>query len=130
MISIELLKKRHGKRVSKKVLNYIKCNLRISDHSIEKMEARSNNLVSRYKTGRVNYIRTINNICNAIDRNILAYYNTDGSINIAITRWKYFVFEFDAATNKWLLVTFKEASLNGVDIYAKRQLAIDGYDRK
>lgn len=129
MLTIEQLKKRHGLDVRQKVIDIIKSNFHITEHAIEKMDSRSN-LIARYERGRIDYITTINNICNAIDNRILAYYNTDGSINIAVTKWEYFVFEYREDKKLWELVTYKEMSLNGIDIYAKKQLAIDGYDRK
>lgn len=59
---------------------------------------------------------------------LLAYYNTDGSINIAVNRWEYFVFmKMDFG---YLMITYKEQSHNGIDIFAKREMAIRGYGRQ
>lgn len=68
-------------------------------------------------------------IKNAILSNVLWYENTDGSYNIAINDWEYFVF---VITDKGepLMVTFKERSMNSVNIYEKLRLAEAGYGRK
>jgi len=57
---------------------------------------------------------------------ILAYYNTDGSVNIALNRYEYIV----VAPNNYHIITFKEKSLNDIDIFEKREMAIRGYGRK
>lgn len=62
----------------------------------------------------------------AILHPILAYYNTDGSINIALNSYEYIV----VAPNSYHIITFKEKSLNNIDIFTKQQLAIKGYGRK
>ena len=62
----------------------------------------------------------------AIIHPLLAYYNTDGSINIALNSFEYIVI----APDSYSVITFKEKSLNNIDIFAKRELAIKGYGRK
>ena len=62
----------------------------------------------------------------AIMHPLLAYYNTDGSINIALNGYEYIV----VAPNSYNIITFKEKSLNDIDIFTKREMAIRGYGRK
>jgi hypothetical protein len=62
----------------------------------------------------------------AIMHPVLAYFNTDGSINIALNNYEYIV----VAPNDYCIITFKEKSLNNIDIFAKREMAIKGYGRK
>lgn len=61
----------------------------------------------------------------AILHPVLAYYNTDRSINIAINGYEYIVI----APYEYKVITFKEKSLNGIDIFAKRELAMQGKKR-
>ena len=61
----------------------------------------------------------------AILNPVLAYYNTDRSINIAINGYEYIVI----APYEYKVITFKEKSLNGIDIFAKRELAMQGKKR-
>ena len=60
----------------------------------------------------------------------LAYINTDGSINIQnrIKPKEYFV--FGKINTGFILITYKEQSLNGVSLRKKYQLALKGYERK
>lgn len=62
----------------------------------------------------------------AIIHPLLAYYNTDGSVNIALNSYEYIV----VAPDSYSVITFKEKSLNNIDIFAKREMAIKGYGRK
>lgn len=62
----------------------------------------------------------------AIMHPILAYFNTDGSVNIALNGYEYIV----VAPNSYHIITFKEKSLNDIDIFTKREMAIKGYGRK
>lgn len=61
----------------------------------------------------------------AILNPVLAYYNTDSSINIAINEYEYIVI----APHQYKVITFKEKSLNGIDIFTKRRLAMQGKKR-
>lgn len=60
----------------------------------------------------------------------LAYINTDGSINIQnrIKPKEYFV--FGKINTGFILITYKEQSLNGISLRKKYQLALKGYERK
>lgn len=70
------------------------------------------------------------NIKNAILNNVIAYFNYDGSINIAINDYEYFVFIPNEERQKYVCITFKEKSLNGINIYEKYHLAQVGWKRK
>lgn len=131
-ITKEALKEKHGQIVEDEILQSIKRHMHITNHSISKMSIREggDKLLVTFKDGKTNYPATISRIGKAIDKNILAYYNTDGSVNIALDRWTYFVFEYDEAQRYWVLITFKEMSWYGKDIFEKQQMAVDGFDRK
>lgn len=59
---------------------------------------------------------------------LLAYYNTDGSMNIALNEWEYLVVKRDGNTYK--IITFKEKSHNNINIFEKRKFAQLGYARR
>lgn len=117
-----------GKEVSQETIDEIKTYFRITNHAIDRLEQRTNAVV-RFENGAINYSETIRNIKYKINHRILSYYNTDGTINIAINRYNYFVFQ-KGQDNLWVLVTFKEKSYNDNDIFYKRRLAEIGYARK
>ena len=56
---------------------------------------------------------------------VIAYYNTDHSVNIAINGYEYIV----VSAYDYKIVTLKEKSLNNIDVFAKRELAIQGKRR-
>lgn len=58
----------------------------------------------------------------------LAYYNTDGSINIAIDNYRYFVFKA-VSTGKYLMITIKNPSMDGYTVWEKYKFAKNGFDR-
>lgn len=66
------------------------------------------------------------NLQKAIRNCILAYYNTDGTINIAFDEYAYLV----VAPEGFKVVTIKEKSHNNINIWAKYDMARNGYDRK
>lgn len=59
---------------------------------------------------------------------LLAYYNTDGSINIALNEYEYLVVK-KHKDNTYIIITFKEKSHNNINIFQKRKLAQQGYSR-
>lgn len=123
------LKLKHGELVSPEVIEEIKFSYYITKHAREQLVKRSDMLVEFYP-GKMDVSTTKKNINKMIDNNILAYYNTDGSINIALNEWNYFVFVYDEQKDNWSLVTYKEKSWYSKTIFEKRQMAIDGFDRK
>ena len=67
-------------------------------------------------------------ISNRLLNPILAYRNNDGSMNIAINEFEYFVVKY-SENNEPVVVTFKEASYNNYSIYDKFILCLKGYKR-
>ncbi len=101
-----------GELLTRKELKIISNNFILSKHARERLFERFPNI----------------NIKECIRNPILAYWNTDGSINVAIDRFNYIVLVQKGL--KFLIITFKEKSLNNIDIYRKRELALSGYSRK
>lgn len=66
-------------------------------------------------------------IKNAILNSVLAYFNTDGTINCAINQYEYFVIATDKFPYK--VITFKEKSWNSKTIFDKQRYARLGYAR-
>ena len=135
---IEELKKKHGQEIDREFINSILTNFHISKHALQEMRERTSfvNLVEEldetFKDGtkKVNFTLTIRNIREAINKNVLAYINTDGSVNIALSDYDYFVFAYDESRGNWNLITFKEKSWYDKTIWEKQQMALEGFDRK
>ena len=68
------------------------------------------------------------NIYKTILNPLIAYFNTDGTINIALNEFEYLV----VATNRkpYKIITYKEKSDNDVDVFVKREMAMRGKGRK
>ena len=94
----------------------------------ELKEIANNFILSEHAKLRISQRFPTLNIRKCILNPVLAYWNTDGSINIALNRFEYLVFVKKGY--KFLIVTFKEKSHNGIDIFQKRKLALAGYSRK
>lgn len=60
---------------------------------------------------------------------LVAYFNTDGTINIAQDKNYYLVVRYDSYYDNYVVITYKEPSRNGKNIFEKQQLAIEGKDR-
>lgn len=60
----------------------------------------------------------------------IAYYNTDGTINIAKDRYNYFVVDWEKERQNFKIITYKEKSKNNIDILEKFNFARLGIDRK
>ena len=83
-------------------------------------------IISRHAKQRIAERYNNIDIKKAILNPVLAYYNTDGSVNIAINGFEYIVIsQYDC-----VVVTFKERSFRGIDIFAKREMAVAGKGRK
>lgn len=108
-----MIRVRHrGQLLNHNELNEIANNYILTKHAKEMIEKRCPNL----------------NIEHSIRHPLLAYFNTDGSANIAINNFEYLVVVFNKYPYR--IVTFKEKSHNGIDVYYKRYLAQMGYCRK
>lgn len=125
----------NGRILSRKELRVILHNFYCTRHVIERLNARKKNLIMYNIKGGVDFLITKENIIEDIENNcILAYYNTDGSVNVAIDEFNYYVFEPTRDNTYfpyvWTLITFKEPSDNNITIYEKWGLAKVNYDRK
>lgn len=108
-----MIKVRHrGQLLRRQELNEIADNYILTKHAKEMIETRCPNL----------------NVKDSIRHPVLAYFNTDGSVNIALNSYEYLVVSLERIP--YAVITFKEKSYNGVDIYRKRYLAKNGYCRK
>lgn len=108
-----MIKVRHrGQLLKRSELEEIADNYILSKHAQEMIDKRCPDLNIEY----------------SIKNPVLAYFNTDGSVNIAISDFEYLVISLDVFPYK--VITFKEKSHNGVDIFFKRYLAQSGYCRK
>lgn len=139
MTTLEILKLRSGQEVSLEFIRTnILSNLHISRHAIQEMRDRTSfvDLVvdtnRTYDDGTIipNFKETLSNIRKAIEKLTLAYINTDGSINVALSDYDYFVFAYNETKENWTLVTFKETSWYGITIQEKHKMAINGFARK
>lgn len=61
---------------------------------------------------------------------MIAYFNTDYSINIALDEYNYFVITYNDYYKKYNIVTFKEKSMNNINIFTKWHKARNGELRK
>lgn len=118
-----------GQDVEEKIIKELKTNFYLTSHAEEQLQKRSHLLVSKANYA-IDYVKTKDKIREAIDERVLAYYNTDGTINIAINEWNYFVFAYCEKSNNWALITYKEMSWNSKNIFEKQQMAKQGYERK
>ena len=91
----------------------------------ELKEIAENFSLSRHAEERITERHPNIDIEQAILNPMLAYYNTDKSVNIAINKYEYLV----VAPYTYKVITFKEKSHNNIDIFAKRELAKQGKKR-
>ena len=61
---------------------------------------------------------------------LVAYFNTDGSINVAQDEWNYLVFVWDEEGKIFKLITWKEESWYGKSVFDKQRMAMNGYERR
>lgn len=132
MVSRDTLIKNAGKTVDIKFVENIVNNLTFSEHSLERMKTRTTKVIL--------YDKDVNKIKENILKSMkdkwgllkitLAYINTDGSVNVAITPFDYYVFELSEDEKSWILVTFKEKSYNNMNIFEKFNLAKKGIARE
>lgn len=99
-----------GENLTKEELKEIADNFILSAHAKEKIAKRHPNA----------------NIKEIILNPIVAYYNTDKSINIALNEYEYIVI----APDNYKVLTFKEKSWYSKTVFDKQDMARNGYDRK
>lgn len=92
----------------------------------ELKEVAENFILSKHAEQRIAERYPNIDIKKAILHPVIAYYNTDKSINIAINGYEYIV----VAPFTYKVITFKEKSFNAIDIFAKRELAQKGIGRR
>lgn len=129
MDKIEELKKLHGKDISTSLYKEIRGNYFLSRHAQEQLEKRSDLLV-KFEDGKINFGATKRNINAAMDNAVLAYINTDGSVNIALDDYNYFVFAWNEDKGSWTMITYKEMSWYSITIWEKQKMALEGFDRQ
>ena len=129
MSRIDTFKKYHGQTISNGLLKEIENNFFMSRHAQEQLSERSDFIV-KFDDGRINFGATKQNIKNAMDKNILAYFNTDGSVNVALDEQHYFVFAWDDERDSWTMITYKEPSWFSINIFEKQKMALEGFDRQ
>ena len=99
-----------GENLTQEELQEIADNFILSVHAKEKIAERHPNA----------------NIKELILNPIIAYYNTDKSINIALNEYEYIVI----APDSYVIVTFKEKSWYSKTVFDKQDMARNGYERK
>jgi len=136
-VTLDFAKENCGKRVPQNLVEYIVNTLLINSsdeafertHLFKKLKDRLPEAI-QYENGHLNKTKTYETITNMIyegSKKEIAYFNTDGSVNVAISKDRYFVIEL--VEECWVLKTFKEPSYNGIDIYEKQKLAAMGIGR-
>lgn len=105
--------KNRGEDLTKEELNEIANNYYISLHAKERLQERGNV-----------------NIRNLVLNPLVAYFNTDGSVNVAMDEWNYLVFAYSEKHQNWTVVTWKEESWHGKTVFDKQEMARNGYGRK
>lgn len=90
----------------------------------------NNFILTKHAKERIKERRKYINVKRTIQNSFFAYYNTDGSINIAINSYEYFVVRYSFKLNKYVVITFKEKSFNDYNIFKKRYLALCGVERR
>lgn len=104
-----------GERLTNAELQEIATNYCLTNHAKDRIKKRG---ISK------------NQIKDIILNPLIAYFNTDYSINIAKDQHHYFVIVYNKNQNKYVIVTYKEPSSNGKTISEKQEMAKKGYDRK
>lgn len=133
LLTRETLIKNKGKVVDLDFLKkHILDNYDITVHALDKMKSR----VDKVKLYDEDIEIVKQNILKSLidkygkSKITLAYINTDGSINVAITPYDYYVFDLNKDETGWTLITFKEKSWNSINIFEKLKLARQGIDGK
>lgn len=123
-----------GKRLTKKEVNQILKNFYLTTHSVKQLSNRRWEVIVWDSKGRIDLDLTKENVIEDIRKNLyIAYFDTDKSVNVAIDDFNYYVFAPSLIGNKvkyWTLVTFKEPSVNGVNVFEKQKYAEINHVRK
>jgi len=123
-----------GKRLSKQEVNEILRNFSLTTHSVKQLFNRRCEVIVWDSKGRIDKDLTKENVIDDIRKNLyLAYFDNDKSVNVAIDDFHYYVFAPNLNGTKikyWSLITFKEPSQNGVNVFEKQKYAEINYSRK
>lgn len=103
-----------GENLTQDELNEIANNFSLTYHAKQRISERNKNV----------------NLKQVILNPVLAYFNTDYSINIALNEYEYLVVVYKKYINKYLIITYKERSFNSITIFQKQELAKINYKRK
>lgn len=103
-----------GENLTKEELNEIKNNFVIGKHAEKRLKERG--------------LETAE-IPNIISRPFLAYFNTDGTINIAKDEFHYLVFGYNNKKKNYKLITYKEPSFKKISVIKKQMYAKLGMNR-
>lgn len=101
-----------GEELTKEELAEIYYHLYITSHAKERLKQRNSN---------------INEVLKTIRNPFLAYFNTDGSINIAPNNWQCYVISNKNKYGNYCLITYKEEVW--LSMKEKQILAKKGIDR-
>lgn len=70
-----------------------------------------------------------NQVKRYILNNCLAFWNEDGTANIAIDVNHYFVIQYSYTKSAYVVITYNETSENGYNIFDKRDMAVAGISK-
>lgn len=105
--------KNRGEELTPAELKEIYDNLFISEHARERLQE-----------------RVPVNIKQLFESPLVAYFNTDGSVNVALDEYNYLVVQYCEHFKNWKAVTWKEKSWNSKTVFDKQRMAKAGYGRK
>jgi hypothetical protein len=105
--------KNRGEELTSAELQEIYNNLFISEHARERLRE-----------------RVPVNIKQLFESPLVAYFNTDGSVNVALDEYNYLVVQYCEHFKNWKVVTWKEKSWNSKTVFDKQRMAKAGYGRK
>lgn len=71
-----------------------------------------------------------NQVRRYISNNCLAFWNEDGTANIAVDIDHYFVIQYSYTKNSYVVLTYNTTSENGYNIFDKREMASAGLSKK
>ena len=104
--------KHRGQQLTPQELEELANNYILTNHAQEMIHKRHSDL----------------NVKELILHPMLAYFNTDGSVNIALNEFEYLVVATDRFP--YHIITFKEKSHNSINIYEKWEMAKNGFIRR
>ena len=95
----------------------------------ELQEIYDNLFISKHAQERLDE-RVPVNIKQLFENPLVAYFNTDGSVNIALDEYNYLVVAYCEKFNNWKVITWKEKSWHDKTVFDKQRMAKAGFGRK